>query len=94
MKNTLRQFREEAALSQLALAEEVGVTRQCIIALEQGKWSPNLDLAYRLADVLGTRVETLFPPPGEVQDRRKGEKSAGREGEGEDEDGRLETWLL
>ncbi|GAB4239723.1 MAG: hypothetical protein OHK005_01370 [Candidatus Methylacidiphilales bacterium] len=63
MPNALRHFREQAHLSQTALAAQVGVTRQCIHALEQGRWSPNLDLAYRLAIVLAQPVDVLFPPP-------------------------------
>lgn len=63
MPNALRHFREQAHLSQTALAAQVGVTRQCIHALEQGRWSPNLDLAYRLGIVLHQPVDVLFPPP-------------------------------
>ncbi|MFQ3670645.1 MAG: helix-turn-helix transcriptional regulator [Verrucomicrobiia bacterium] len=90
MLNRLREFREALGLSQAALAERVGVTRQCVIALEQGKWGPSLDLAYRLAGVLGQSVEMVFPPPGKES---RGAGPRGRKGR-EGEDAALETWLL
>lgn len=47
-------------LSQAALAEKVGATRQTIIAVEAQKYAPSLELAFRLAHVLGERVDELF----------------------------------
>ena len=47
-------------LSQAALAEKVGATRQTIIAVEAQKYAPSLELAFRLAHVLGERVDALF----------------------------------
>lgn len=82
MQSNLRLWRERLGLSQAALADRVGVTRQCIIALEQGRWSPNLDLAYRLAAIVGRPVEVLFPPPG-----------GGGTDQGEEHEA-LDTWLL
>ena len=55
---TLRFFRDE--MTQQQLAEKVGVTRQTIIAVEQGKYSPSLELAFRLALVFGVPLEELF----------------------------------
>ena len=47
-------------LSQAALAEQVGATRQTIIAVEAQKYAPSLELAFRIAHVLGERVDELF----------------------------------
>ena len=49
---TLRFFRNE--MTQEELAEKVGVTRQTIIAMEKGKYSPSLEVAFRIARALGT----------------------------------------
>lgn len=47
-------------LSQAALAERVGATRQTIIAVEAQKYAPSLELAFRIAHVLGEKVDELF----------------------------------
>nr|WP_281258650.1 helix-turn-helix transcriptional regulator [Caulobacter mirabilis] len=55
-------------MTQQALAEAVGVTRQTVISLEGGRYAPSLELAMKLALVFGCRVEDVFfwktPPPG------------------------------
>jgi putative transcriptional regulator len=63
VKNTLRTYREQASLTQKDLGVRVGVSRQAINALETGKHSPSLDLAFRLASVFGCEVEALFTNP-------------------------------
>ncbi len=55
---TLRFLHNE--MTQEALAQIVGVTRQTIIALEAGRYAPSLELAMRLADAFGTKVEDVF----------------------------------
>jgi putative transcriptional regulator len=55
---TLRFFRDE--MTQQQLAEKVGVTRQTIIAMEQEKYSPSLELAFRIARVFGVPLEEVF----------------------------------
>ena len=55
---TLRFFRDE--MTQQQLAEKVGVTRQTIIAVEQGKYSPSLELAFRIAHVFNIPLEDVF----------------------------------
>ncbi len=55
---TLRFHAEE--MTQLALAERVGVTRQTIIALEAAKYSPSLELAFKIAAVFGVPLEEVF----------------------------------
>ena len=54
----LRFLRDE--MTQQDLAEKVGVTRQTIIAMEQDKYSPSLDLAFRIALVLQMPLEEVF----------------------------------
>ena len=55
---TLRFFSNE--MTQQQLAEKVGVTRQTIIAMEQGKYSPSLELAFRVALVFEVPLEEVF----------------------------------
>ncbi len=55
---TFRFLRNE--LSQAELAARVGVSRQTIVAIEKGNYNPSVELALRLARVLGTTVEELF----------------------------------
>ena len=55
---TLRFFHEE--MTQQQLAEKAGVTRQTIIAMEQGKYSPSLELAFRVALAFGVSLEEVF----------------------------------
>ena len=55
---TLRFHAEE--MTQQALAERVGVTRQTIIALEAAKYSPSLELAFKIAAVFGVPLEEIF----------------------------------
>nr|WP_267896040.1 helix-turn-helix transcriptional regulator [Luteimonas weifangensis] len=47
-------------MTQQALADACGVTRQTIIALEAGKYAPSLELAFRIAHALGVRIEDVF----------------------------------
>jgi len=54
----LRFFRDE--MTQQQLAEKVGVTRQTIIAMEQDKYSPSLELAFRIARVFEVPLEEVF----------------------------------
>jgi putative transcriptional regulator len=59
--NRLRELREQhGAMSQSALAEAVGVTRQTVIAIELGKYSPSLESAFRIARVFDLGVEDVF----------------------------------
>jgi len=61
LHNNLRAWRKSAGgLTQLELAEKAGVTRQSIISIERGKYRPGVELALKLARVLGCRVEDLF----------------------------------
>jgi putative transcriptional regulator len=61
--NSLRSVREAAGMTQADLARQVGVTRQTLIAIEQGKYSPTLELAFQLARVFGAGLDDLFHYP-------------------------------
>ena len=59
--NTIRTLRFHAGeMTQAALAEKVGVTRQTIVAIEQGRYSPSLEVAFRIADVFGRPLTDVF----------------------------------
>ena len=60
MKNNLRVERAKLRMTQLDLADRVRVSRQTIVAIEQGKFNPSTVLALRLAQVLGVSVNDLF----------------------------------
>ena len=61
LTNLIRKLRfEHGEMTQQAVAERVGVTRQTIIALEAGKYVPSLLLAFRLARVFGVSIEGVF----------------------------------
>ena len=60
MKNKIKVLRKEMGLRQEDMAEKVGVTRQTIIAIENNKYNPTLELAMRIAILLNTRVEDIF----------------------------------
>lgn len=64
--NTIRQAREAAGLTQAEVARRVGVTRQTLIAIEQGRYSPTLELAFQLARVFGVPLDELFDYPDET----------------------------
>lgn len=55
---TLRFFANE--MTQAELAEKAGVSRQTIMALEAGKYTPSLELAFRIADVFGVPIGEVF----------------------------------
>jgi putative transcriptional regulator len=59
--NTIRTLRFNAGeMTQAALAEKVGVTRQTIVAIEQGRYSPSLEVAFRIAAAFGVPLEQVF----------------------------------
>ena len=59
--NHVRRLPFEAnEMSQQALADAVGVTRQTIIAIEKNKYSPSLEVAFRIAGVFGCSLEDVF----------------------------------
>lgn len=59
--NRIREYRERhGQMSQAALGEAIGVTRQTIIAMEQGRYSPSLESAFRISRLFGVGVEDVF----------------------------------
>ena len=65
ISNSVREVREKHGMSQEALAERVGVTRQTIISLEKGSYVPSLLLAFNIAETFGLSVEKLFKKEGD-----------------------------
>jgi putative transcriptional regulator len=61
INNNVRKLRfNHAEMTQKQLAEKVGVTRQTIVAIEKGKYSPSLDLAFRIAFAFNVPLEEVF----------------------------------
>jgi putative transcriptional regulator len=61
VENRIRRLRFDAGeMTQQELAEKVGVTRQTINAIEQGKYSPSLEAAFRIAAAFGVPLESVF----------------------------------
>ena len=59
--NNVRKLRFNASeMTQQELAEKVGVTRQTVIAIEGDKYSPSLDVAFRIAHAFGVSLEEVF----------------------------------
>ena len=59
--NSIRRLRFDAQeMTQQALAEKVGVTRQTIIAIENGKYSPSLEVAFRIAEIFDVALSEVF----------------------------------
>lgn len=62
--NSIRALRfAHGELTQAELADRVGVTRQTIIAIEQGKYSPSLEMAFQIARVFGVPLDEVFQYP-------------------------------
>jgi putative transcriptional regulator len=59
----VKELRGEAGLRQEDLARQVGVSRQTIISIENGRYNPSLELAWKLSRALGTKIEDLFHFP-------------------------------
>lgn len=61
ISNNIRKLRfYNNEMTQQELAKKTGVTRQTIVAIENSKYSPTLDLAFRIADVFETKLEDVF----------------------------------
>lgn len=62
--NEIRKLRFlSGEMTQAELADRVGVTRQTIIAIEQGRYSPSLEVAFKVARVFGVPLEEAFQYP-------------------------------
>ena len=60
MKNIIKQLRKQAGLRQEDLARELGVSRQTLVAMENDKYNPTLELAMKLAKLLKLHVDEIF----------------------------------
>ena len=60
LSNDVREYRTQSKMTQQALADEVGVTRQTIVAMESSAYVPSLPLAIRIARVFDRTVEEVF----------------------------------
>lgn len=60
MKNTIRTLRAERGWSQASLADELGVSRQSVNAIETGKYDPSLPLAFAIARLFDKSIEEIF----------------------------------
>ena len=60
MKNIIKRLRKEAGLRQEDLAAQLGVSRQTVIAIENNKYNPTLELAMKIAKLLNLKVEDIF----------------------------------
>lgn len=64
--NSIRVLRQQADdMTQAELARRVGVTRQTIIAIEQGRYSPSLEMAFQIARVFGVALDDVFQYPAD-----------------------------
>lgn len=62
--NTIRALRfANGEMTQADLADRIGVTRQTVIAIEQGRYSPSLEMAFRIARVFGVPLDDVFQYP-------------------------------
>ena len=62
--NTIRALRfAHDEMTQADLADRIGVTRQTLIAIEQGRYSPSLEMAFRIARVFGEALDDVFQYP-------------------------------
>lgn len=69
--NDIRRLRfERGEMTQAELAERVGVTRQTIIAIEQGRYSPSLEMAFQIAHVFGVPLDDVFHYPSETTEEQ------------------------
>jgi putative transcriptional regulator len=61
VSNQIRRLRFEAGeMTQAELAQWIGVTRQTIIAIEQGRYSPSLEMAFQIAQAFGVTLDDVF----------------------------------
>jgi putative transcriptional regulator len=62
--NSIRQLRfAHGEMTQADLADRIGVTRQTVIAIEQGRYSPSLEAAFQIARVFGVPIDAVFHYP-------------------------------
>jgi len=60
MRNKIRIFRAIHEITQEELAQKIGVTRKTVNSIENGKYNPSIDVAYKMARLFGVTMEELF----------------------------------
>jgi len=60
LKNKIKVYRAMHDLTQEALADKLGVTRQTVLAIEKGKYDPSLGLAFKISRLFETKIEDIF----------------------------------
>jgi len=79
IENRIRRLRfDRNEMTQQELAEKVGVTRQTINAIELGKYSPSLEVAFLIARALGVELEEVFSYPKDAAEEAEAERGTKR----------------
>lgn len=60
MENKIKEFREKYKYTQEELAKRLGVSRQTIISLENGRYNPSINLAFKISRIFETSIEDIF----------------------------------
>ncbi|MEG9432209.1 helix-turn-helix transcriptional regulator [Terriglobus sp. ADX1] len=60
IRNRIRELRGDHSMTQQELADQIGVTRQTVIAIELDKYSPSLEVAFRIATIFAVPLEQVF----------------------------------
>ena len=69
--NSIRALRfARGEMTQAELADLIGVTRQTVIAIEQGRYSPSLEMAFQIAQVFKVPIDEVFHYPGAQEETR------------------------
>ena len=68
--NQIRRLRfEHGEMTQAELAERIGVTRQTVIAIEQGRYSPSLEMAFQIARAFAVPLDDVFHYPATTEEK-------------------------
>ena len=65
MRNDIKALRTDRRWSQAELGKALGVSRQTVIAIENGKYDPSLPLAFKIAETFEKTIEEIFHPDSE-----------------------------
>jgi putative transcriptional regulator len=60
MKHRIKEFRSAFGWTQEQLSEKIGVSRQTVISIENGRYNPSLELAYKIAKLFECKIEEVF----------------------------------
>ncbi len=72
IRNRIRELRALRSMTQQELADQISVTRQTVIAIELDKYSPSLEVAFRIATLFAVPLEAVFQYEPPVSAKRKG----------------------